>query len=86
MVLRKRFCVAMAIYAVLGLVIWWGMDNIALPVTSFGGSNWGSGFSVTLKQLTLAIWAMFVVRTVLHWRAEEIRAEREHQEQREGVS
>jgi hypothetical protein len=75
--LRKRFYVAMAIYAALGLLIWFAMDNVAFPAQAFGG--W---VHVTLKQLTLAIWAMFVVRTVLHWRAEEIRAERK-QEQNE---
>ena len=82
--LRKRFYVAMAIYAALGLVIWFAMDNVELPVNGLGG--WVSDVHVTLKQLTLAIWAMFVVRTVLHWRAEQIRAEREQQEQSEGVS
>jgi hypothetical protein len=82
--LRKRFYVAMGIYAALGLVIWFAMDNVALPVNGLGG--WVSDVHVTLKQLTLAIWAMFVVRTVLHWRAEQIRAEREQQEQSEGVN
>jgi hypothetical protein len=80
MELRKKFFVAMAIYAALGLVIWLAMDNAALPVSAFGGAGWASGFHVTVKQLTLAIWALFVVRTVLHWRAEEIRAEREKKE------
>jgi hypothetical protein len=72
--LRKRFFVAMAIYAALGLVIWFAMDNVALPLGALTNAP------VTLKQVTLAIWAMFVVRTLLHWRAEEIRAEREHEQ------
>ena len=80
MELRKRFLVAMAIYAVLGLVIWLAMDNVALPVGAVNGAAWMHGYQVTLKQLTMALWAMFVVRTVLHWRAEEIRKEREHEE------
>ena len=82
--LRKRFYVAMSIYAALGLVIWFAMDNVALPVNLPVG--WGSDVHITLKQLTLAIWAMFVARTVLHWRAEQIRAEREQQEQSERVN
>jgi len=85
--LRKRFLVAMAIYAALGLVIWLALDNVALPTSGlFGGAGWARDFHVTVKQLTLAIWALFVVRTVLHWRAEEIRAERRHEEQRQGVN
>jgi len=85
MELRKKFYVAMSIYAALGLVIWLAMDNVALPAGAFGGA-WATGFHVTVKQVTLAIWAMFVVRTVLHWRAEGIRAEREREDRREGVS
>ena len=54
------------------------LDRAALPVNGLGG--WVSDVHVTLKQLTLAIWAMFVVRTVLHWRAEQIRAEREREQ------
>jgi hypothetical protein len=73
MELRKRFYVAMAIYAALGLVIWFAMDNVALPLGALANGH------VTLKQVTLAIWAMFVLRTVLHRRAEQIRAEREHE-------
>jgi hypothetical protein len=81
--LRKRFYVAMGIYAALGLVIWFAMDNVALPVN---GSGWAGDVHITVKQLTLAIWAMFVARTVLHRRAEQIRAEREQQEQSEAAN
>jgi membrane protein DedA with SNARE-associated domain len=67
---RKRFYVALAIYAVLGLLIWLTIDNIPIPV---------SGVHVTLRQAALAVLALFVIRTVLHWRAEQIRAEREQE-------
>jgi uncharacterized membrane protein len=68
---RKKFYVAMAIYAALGLLIWTTIDNIPLPF---------SAVHLTLRQLTLGILAFFVLRTVLHWRAEQIRAEREQQQ------
>jgi len=77
MELRKRFYVALAIYAALGLAIWTTIPNVPLGLMRVADS-W-QGIQVTLRQLTLAIWALFVVRTVLHWRAEEIRAQRERE-------
>jgi hypothetical protein len=68
---RKRFYLALVIYAVLGLAIWLTIDDIVIPV---------SAVHITLRQLTLAILGIFVLRTVLHWRAEQIRAEREREE------
>jgi biotin transporter BioY len=68
---RTRFYVALAIYAVLGLAIWMTIDDIVIPV---------SVVHITLRQLTLAILGLFVLRTVLHWRAELIRAERERKQ------
>ena len=65
---HKRFYVALAIYAALGLLIWITIDNIPLPF---------SAVHLTLRQLTLGILGFFVLRTVLHWRAEQIRMERE---------
>jgi len=65
---RKRFYIALAVFAALGLGIWFTVDDVPIPVTAF---------HITLRQLALAILAMFVLRTVLHWRAEKIRAERE---------
>ena len=67
----KKFYVAMAIYAVLGLLIWTTIDNIPLPF---------SQVHITLRQLTLGILGWFVLRTVLHWKAERIRAEQEEEE------
>jgi uncharacterized protein involved in response to NO len=72
---RKRFYVALAIYAVLGLLIWVAIDDIPLPMSDMPSAL--QGVHITLRQLTLAILALFVLRTVLHWRAETIRAERE---------
>ena len=78
MELRKRFYVALAIYAALGLAIWLTVGDIQLGM--FGVRSTLPGVRITLRQLTPALWALFVVRTVLHWRAEEIRSEREREQ------
>jgi hypothetical protein len=77
---RKRFYIALAIFAALGLAIWFTVGDI--PLRMLTGPSALQGVHVTLRQLALAIWAVFVLRTVLHWRAEEIRAERERSEHR----
>jgi uncharacterized membrane protein len=69
---RKRFYVALAIYAALALLIWTTMSDVPVPISSF---------SISFRRLTLGILALFVVRTVLHWRAEEIRAQRQKQDE-----
>jgi hypothetical protein len=66
----KRFRIAMAVYAVLAILIWLTMDSTSVPV---------AGGTVSLRGLTLALIAFFAVRTVLHWKADKIRAEREQQ-------
>jgi len=85
MELRKRFYVALAIYAALGLAIWLTVGDVPIPVGAFvpfggrGTPQWLDELfqkQITVRQMALAVWALFVVRTFLHWRAEEIRAER----------
>jgi uncharacterized protein involved in response to NO len=73
---RKRFYVALAIYAVLGLLIWMTIDNIPIPAPR----EMPIQLHITLRQVALAIVGLFVLRTVLHWNAERIRAEREKKE------
>ena len=68
---RKRFYVALAIYAVLGLLIWTLMVDVPVPV--------GSGH-IGIRSLTLVVLAFFALRTLLHWRADEIRSEQEKEE------
>jgi heme A synthase len=68
---RKRLYVALAIYAVLGLLIWATMEDVPLPV--------GSGH-VGIRSLTLIVLAVFAVRTALHFRAEQIRDEQDKEE------
>jgi hypothetical protein len=68
---RKRFYVALAIYAVLGLLIWVTMEDVPLPV--------GNG-QIGIRSLTLIVLAVFAIRTVLHWRADQIRDEQDEEE------
>jgi uncharacterized membrane protein YeiB len=63
---RKRFYVALAVYAVLGLLIWTVMSDVPVPVPMRSGH-------VSIRALTLMVLALFVMRTLLHWRAEQIR-------------
>jgi hypothetical protein len=67
---RKRFFVAMALYAVLALLAWLTMDDSSISI--------GSG-QISVRGLTFALLAFFAARTVLHWNAERIRAQKESQ-------
>ena len=68
---RKRFYVALAIYAVLAVLIWVTMEDVPLPV--------GNG-KVGIRFLALIVLAVFAIRTVLHWRADQIRDEQDEEE------
>jgi len=68
---RKRFYVALAIYAALAVLIRVTMEDVPLPV--------GNG-QVGIRSLTLIVLALFAVRTVLHFRADEIREEQDDEE------
>ena len=65
---RKRIGVALAIYAALGLLIWTTMSDA--PIRIWGGQ-------ISFRAFTLALVAFFAVKTVLHWKAGQIRAEKE---------
>jgi uncharacterized membrane protein YpjA len=65
---RKRLVTALAVYALLGLLIWTTMSD--LPVKIAGGQ-------ISIRAVTLAIVAFFAVRTLLHWKADGIRTEKE---------
>ncbi len=70
---RKRFYVALAVYAVLGLLIWTTMSDVPVPMPMQSGH-------VSVRALTMMILAVFVMRTLLHWRAEQVRAEQDDEE------
>jgi uncharacterized membrane protein len=67
---RKRFYVAITIYAALGLLIWVTMEDVPLPV--------GNGH-IGIRSLTLIVLAVFALRTILHFRADQIRGEHEEE-------
>ena len=68
---RTRFYVAMGIYAVLALLIWITMVDVPIPI---GNGHLG------IRSLTLLVLAFFAVRTLLHWRAEQIRDQQNEKE------
>jgi len=68
---RKRFYVALAIYAALAVLIRVTMEDVPLPV--------GNG-QIGIRSLTLIVLAVFALRTVLHFRADEIREEQDDEE------
>ena len=68
---KKRFSFALAAYALLGLLIWTTMSDLPIKV----GSS-----QISIRGLTLAIVAFFAVRTLLNWRADQIRAREEEEE------
>ena len=74
---RKKFYVALAIYAVLGLLIWTTMSDLPVPMPMQSGH-------ISIRALTMMVLAVFVMRSVLHWRAEQIRAEQDEKESFEG--
>ena len=68
---RKRFYVALAIYAVLAVLIRVTMEDVPLPV--------GNG-QIGIRSLTLIVLAVLALRTVLHFRAEQIRDQQDEEE------
>jgi hypothetical protein len=62
---QKRLGVALAIYAVLGITAWLTMSAEPVPL--------GSNRQVSFRLFTLMILAFFVMRTLLAWKADQIR-------------
>ena len=61
---KKRLYVALAIYAVIGLLIWTTMSADGFRV---------AGLKISLRTLAEAILAIFVLGTLLHRKAEQVR-------------
>ncbi|HWX56377.1 MAG TPA: hypothetical protein VN176_17455 [Verrucomicrobiae bacterium] len=70
---QKKFYVALAVYAVLGILIWITIDDIPLYESGL--------LRITLRRLTLIVVGMFALRTVLHWHAQRIGAAEGEQEE-----
>ena len=62
---RKRLGVAFAIYVVLGMAAWLTMS--AEPIAL------GSNRQISMRLLTEMILAFFAVRTLLAWKADQLR-------------
>ena len=69
---RKRFFVALALYAVLALLAWLMMDGSSVAIGIGNGQ-------ISIRGLTFALLAFFAARTILHWNAERIRGQKELQ-------
>lgn len=65
---RKRLVIAAIAYVLLGLLIWSTMSNAPIGI---------GGGQISIRGLTLAIVAFFAVRTLLHWKAQEVKSEDE---------
>ncbi|HJX83780.1 MAG TPA: hypothetical protein VJ723_05500 [Candidatus Angelobacter sp.] len=75
---RKRFYVALALYVVLGVAIWFTVDNAPIMARPHDHLDWLG--RITMRQATLVILSLFVLRTVLHWYAEQAREKRESEQ------
>ena len=63
----KRFWTAILIYGILAVLAWTTMTNDPIG---------GPGGSISFRGLTLILLGFFAARTILHWRAQRIRAEK----------
>ena len=78
---KRRFFVAMAVYAVLAVLIWLTMDSRAVEIRRANGSL----LEIPFRSVTVGIVGLFAALTVLHWRIGEREARREHEESGNGL-
>jgi ABC-type transport system involved in cytochrome bd biosynthesis fused ATPase/permease subunit len=64
----KRFWLALGMYAVLAMLAWATMSSEPLGIAH-------GRISISFRGFTVFLLGVFAMRTVLHWRAERIRAE-----------
>jgi len=77
---RKKFYVAMSMFAALALLAWVTLSDSAvmhIPLPTWEGGPVLADVPMRLRTLTVALLAIFALRTWLHWHAEKIREERE---------
>ncbi len=81
---QKKFYVALAIYAALGLLVWITMDSTSFYLPVPAGYGHGeviySTVKLKLRELTWIVLGLFALRTWLHWHAERVRAQREQEQ------
>jgi hypothetical protein len=66
MATEKRLWMALTAFLGLAVLAWFTMDNT--PIQLAGGH-------ISFRGFTLVVLGFFAARTVLHWKAEEIRSE-----------
>ena len=76
---KKRFFVAMGIYAVLAVLIWATMDSGSVQIRLESGRL----LEIPFRGLAFGILGLFAALTVLRWRADEREARKEADEPRE---
>jgi uncharacterized membrane protein len=76
---QKKLYVALALYGVIGLLIWMTIDDIPIPIPLGHEASW-----TTLRRLTLAVLGFFAVLTLVHWKIDQVRARRDRQNGFEG--
>ncbi|HWZ44174.1 MAG TPA: hypothetical protein VNW97_11900 [Candidatus Saccharimonadales bacterium] len=69
---RKRFYIALAVYAILGCLAWMTMSSASLAA--------GNG-RISIRLLTVMILAFFALRTLLQWKTEQTGEQDEEHEQ-----
>ena len=72
---KKRFLVAIGLYAVLAVLIWLTMDAGSVTIRRENGAI----IQIPFRSVALGILGLFAVLTVLRWRAEQREARREHE-------
>jgi ABC-type transport system involved in cytochrome c biogenesis permease subunit len=74
---RKRFLVAMAVYAALAVLIWLTMDSGAVVIRREDGTL----YEIPFRNIALGIVGLFAALTVLRWRMDQREARREQSSQ-----
>ncbi len=70
---RKRFFVAMGIYAVLAVLIWLTMDAGAVSIRRENGAT----IEIPFRGVALGILGLFAALTALRWRIDQREARKE---------
>jgi hypothetical protein len=76
---KKRFVLAMGLYAVLAVLIWLTMDSESFPVGVPLGKHDVTYVFVPLRKATLAVVGALAAFTILRWRIDQRRARKEEQ-------
>jgi ABC-type transport system involved in cytochrome c biogenesis permease subunit len=76
---RKRFFVAMAVYAILAALIWVTMDSGVVTIRRENGML----FEIPFRNVALGILGLFAALTVLRWRIDQRESNKEQESAQE---